>query len=141
MVFREPAAAAGFAVDLVARMEAVDWAGLGLPEKTTVRVGLHAGPVFEGNDPIIERTSYFGGHVSLAARVEPITPPGCVFATEAFFCRLLAGTRWRVRWQLCRPDGACRKSVARLRYIRSIPDDRLTIFSRGRQLSCTFKKP
>lgn len=89
MVFSSPACAAGFGVNLVARMEEIDWAAQELPKNTTVRVALHAGPVFEANDPIIKRTSFFGSHVNLAARVEAITPPGCVLATEAFFVRLL----------------------------------------------------
>lgn len=30
------------------------------------------------------RLNYFGTHVSQAARIEPITPPGHVYASQAF---------------------------------------------------------
>jgi class 3 adenylate cyclase len=89
MVFARPASTARFAVELVARMESIDWTSLALNADKTVRIALHAGPVYRAVDPITERMSYFGGQVSLAGRVEPITPPGCVFATEAFVSRLV----------------------------------------------------
>lgn len=47
-----------------------------------IRVSLHAGPVMELHDAILDRSNVFGHHVIRAARVEPVTPPGEVFATE-----------------------------------------------------------
>jgi tryptophan halogenase len=50
---------------------------------TIVRViGLHAGPVYRYTDPVTRRPNYTGGHASRAARIEPITPPGQVYASE-----------------------------------------------------------
>ena len=49
-----------------------------------LRIALHAGPVYEFDDPITGDRSYSGTHVSRAARLEPITPPGQVYASEAF---------------------------------------------------------
>ena len=46
------------------------------------------GPVYATQDPVLGRTNFFGAHVSRTARIEPVTPPGCVFVTEAFAARL-----------------------------------------------------
>jgi class 3 adenylate cyclase len=49
-----------------------------------IRIGLHSGPAFPVVDPIIKQFNYTGVHVSRAARIEPITPPGAVYASQAF---------------------------------------------------------
>jgi len=35
-------------------------------------------------DPVLRRRNFFGAHVSRAARIEPVTPEGCVYVTETF---------------------------------------------------------
>jgi class 3 adenylate cyclase len=60
------------------------WASVGLPEGLNVRIALHAGPVFGCRDPVTGQNTYTGTHVSRAARLEPKTPPGQVYASEAF---------------------------------------------------------
>ena len=77
-----------FALGLVERMDAVDWLAAGLPASSQIRVALHAGPVFCGYDPIIGRDNYFGTSVVKTARIEPITPPGVVYASESFVATL-----------------------------------------------------
>ena len=67
-----------------------DWAKFGLPVKMNVRIGLHGGPVFEGTDPITRRPNVFGSHVNRAARIEPVTLPGHVFASQQFVGLLTA---------------------------------------------------
>lgn len=84
LAFEDLGAAARFAVDLVRRVKHTDWAGLGLPEGLNLRVALHAGPVYVGTDPVTGRPTCFGTHVNKAARIEPITPPGQVYASQAF---------------------------------------------------------
>lgn len=49
-----------------------------------IRVGLHTGPVFLHYDPVVRRLGFTGAHVSRAARIEPVTQPGEVFASEEF---------------------------------------------------------
>ena len=49
-----------------------------------LRIALHAGPVFSCFDPILEKMTYVGTHVSRTARMEPITPPGEIYVSEAF---------------------------------------------------------
>jgi class 3 adenylate cyclase len=68
----------------------MDWTAAGLSDTSQIRIALHAGPVFCGFDPIIGRDNYFGSSVTRAARIEPVTPPGTVFASEAFAATLVA---------------------------------------------------
>ena len=79
---------AAFALGLIERMQAIDWVEAGLSSTSHIRVALNAGPVFCGFDPIIERDNYFGSSVTKAARIEPVTPPGVVYASEAFVATL-----------------------------------------------------
>lgn len=50
----------------------------------TARIGGHAGPVFAGHDHVTDEATFYGTHVTRAARIEPRTPPGEVFVTENF---------------------------------------------------------
>lgn len=54
----------------------------------TLRIAGHYAPAFESHDPIHAARTYFGTQLSLTARIEPVTPPGQVYATEAFAARL-----------------------------------------------------
>jgi adenylate cyclase len=92
VVFDTPAQAADFALRLMQRMLQVDWAAVGLTPLSQVRIGLHAGPVYCGFDPIIERDNYFGSSVTKTARIEPVTPPGMVYVSEAFAAQLAANS-------------------------------------------------
>ena len=66
-----------------------DWTGLGFAEMN-VRIGLHTGPIFEGDDALTGRTNYYGSHVNRAARLEPVTVPGHIYASEQFVGLLLS---------------------------------------------------
>jgi hypothetical protein len=92
-VFEHPRDGAEFALGLLRRMLRVDWTAAGLPATSQIRIALHAGPVFSAFDPIMARDSYFGSNVTRAARIEPITPPGMVYASEAFAGLLMAEGR------------------------------------------------
>jgi class 3 adenylate cyclase len=86
LVFADVVACAGFALRLLRRMEGFDFAPSRLTEdkKPGVCICLHAGPVFEEYDAIIGRNNYLGSHVTRAARIEPVTTPGCAFVSEQF---------------------------------------------------------
>lgn len=84
MVFDDPAAAAHYALGLSESINSKDWLSLGLPADMSARIGLHCGPVFIGIDPITGTPLYSGNHTSRTARIEPITPPGQVYASGAF---------------------------------------------------------
>ena len=76
-----PADAAGVALDLAASLDRIDHARLGVSAGTSMRVGAHYGPVYHAMDRVAGRMTYYGTEVSLAARIEPVTPPGSVYAT------------------------------------------------------------
>ena len=92
-VFDAPEIAAEFALRLLASVRDVDWTAAGLSDSSQIRVALHAGPVFSGFDPIMGRDNYFGSSVTRAARIEPVTPPGMAYASEAFAATLAAADR------------------------------------------------
>lgn len=84
LVFDAAAHCGEAALGLLERADGVDWNQFGLTEPNPLRIGLHAGPVFSGHDPIIGRVNYYGSHVTRAARIEPVTVPGCAFVSEQF---------------------------------------------------------
>lgn len=88
LVFRRTRDAAACALALQAAMQSMDRGRLGLTEPMALRLGGHLGPVFETADPLLMKPNFFGAHVSLAARIEPITPPGLVYVTETFAAAL-----------------------------------------------------
>ena len=82
LVFDDAAKAASCALALQQEMTALDLQECGLPEDMALRIGLHLGPVYTARDPVLRRNNFFGAHVSRAARIEPVTPEGCVYVTE-----------------------------------------------------------
>lgn len=83
-VFRTVRDAGLCALRLSDAIGAIDWTSFGLPADLSLRIGLHAGPAYACLDPVTGRPNYFGLHVSRAARIEPITPPGEVYASRPF---------------------------------------------------------
>ena len=88
LVFKRAHHAADCGLDLQQALAELDYDALGLPSTLALRLGGHLGPVFAGEDPVLKRTNFFGAHVSRAARIEPVTPPGCVYITETFAAAL-----------------------------------------------------
>ena len=84
LVFDDPRAAGHYALGLSELVNGYDWGRLGLPANLSARIGLHCGPVFVGRDPITGAPLYTGIHTSRTARIEPITPPGQVYASGAY---------------------------------------------------------
>jgi class 3 adenylate cyclase len=88
VVFDQVAGAADCAVRLQEVLAALPLARLHLPENLSLRIGMHYGPVYEDRDQVLRTAVYYGTEVSRAARIEPITPPGEIYATEAFAAAL-----------------------------------------------------
>lgn len=84
LVFPSVRDAGHFALALSEMVGRIRWNRRGLPAGLNLRIGVHAGPVYSCVDPIKHKRDFFGAHVSRTARIEPITPPGQVFASEAF---------------------------------------------------------
>lgn len=55
-----------------------------------MRISLNAGPVLETNDDIAGRLGNFGAEIVRAARIEPVTTPNQIYATDPFVSLLLA---------------------------------------------------
>ncbi|MGO9310965.1 MAG: adenylate/guanylate cyclase domain-containing protein [Spirochaetia bacterium] len=92
-VFTDPLRAAECAIAMRDTLRKTDWEKRGLPKDITMRIGLHAGPVYRVWEPLLDRVNFFGFHMNQAARIEPITSPGNVYASEAFASLLLADRR------------------------------------------------
>jgi class 3 adenylate cyclase/tetratricopeptide (TPR) repeat protein len=88
VVFESAVAGAEFALRLVDRAAGLAWTKIRPGVEMAARVGIHAGPVYQRRDPIIDRENVFGSQVVRAARIEPVTTPGCVFASEQFAAAL-----------------------------------------------------
>jgi class 3 adenylate cyclase len=84
MVFRNANDAGHYALELCSLIQNLDRVAWGLPTTFNLRVALHCGPVHCGRDPITGGNLYTGPHTSRAARIEPITPPGQVYASSSF---------------------------------------------------------
>lgn len=54
------------------------------PFPIRARISLHSGPVFIAQDPFIKKMNFYGGHINRAARLEPVTAIGQVYATQQF---------------------------------------------------------
>ncbi|MBF0169765.1 MAG: hypothetical protein HQK87_01525 [Nitrospinae bacterium] len=84
MTFASVEQAGLFALDLCETIGGADWGAVGLPADLNLRFGLHAGPVKRRFDPVLGMSVYTGVHVSRAARIEQITPPGHVYASQEY---------------------------------------------------------
>jgi class 3 adenylate cyclase/tetratricopeptide (TPR) repeat protein len=82
-VFSDARAAGVFALQLLDRINSAPWKELGLQD-LDLRIGLHSGVLYSCIDPVTQQNNYIGSHVSRAAHIEPITPPGQIYASQAF---------------------------------------------------------
>ncbi|TVV70519.1 adenylate/guanylate cyclase domain-containing protein [Sphingomonas solaris] len=88
-VTRSAAVSAEIALSLQGALAGFDYASLGLKASMGMRIGAHFGTVYRARDHITGKISFYGGEVSRAARIEPVTPPGAVFVTEPFAAMLM----------------------------------------------------
>jgi class 3 adenylate cyclase len=102
LIFQTVRDAGMFALELCAMTVETHWGELELPESLRVRVGLHAGPLFDFSDRVTGQLTLAGQHVTRAARVEPVTPPGLVYATQEFAALAAA---YGVTEFVCEPVG------------------------------------
>jgi len=102
LVFASVREAGVFALDFRDAIAKTNWKDLGLPYEVSVRVGVNAGPLYRIYDPVLGQWSYMGTNVTRAARIEPSTPSGEVYASLAFAALAAAE---RVTSFGCRPVG------------------------------------
>ena len=84
IVFEDLGVAARCAMQIQSVLAGMDFPSFGLPASLGLRLGLDAGAVFEVHDPILKSLTFTGTHINRTARLEPSTPPGEVYVTEAF---------------------------------------------------------
>jgi class 3 adenylate cyclase len=94
-MFADALQAADCALAMRDTVRHTDWTRFDLPKDLNIRIGLHAGPVYAFNEPLLGRRNFFGSHVNQAARIEPITSPGNVYSSESFAALLLEDGRNR----------------------------------------------
>lgn len=80
--FTDPLSAARCALDLQEAIAQVSTIGAE-PSAPRMRISVHAGPVLSRFDPVRTIDTVFGREITRAARIEPRTPPGEVYATSA----------------------------------------------------------
>lgn len=56
----------------------------GMTAPLSLRIGIHAGPAYELEDAVADRTIFLGAHINRAARIEPITEQGQIFVSLEF---------------------------------------------------------
>lgn len=54
----------------------------------SLRIAVHYAPVFVERDPLSGTAAYIGSQLTYAARIEPVTPPGRIYASEACAAQL-----------------------------------------------------
>ena len=84
VVFRDLQSAVDTTRALRDMIAATDWVASGLPADLSARFALDCGPCYTYTDPVTGRREICGAHVIRAARLEPVTPPGHIYASESF---------------------------------------------------------
>lgn len=82
-----------FAFGIQRAFRELDPFAYGLPRPIQLRTALHAGPVYDGKHPLTGRGMFYGSHVSRAARLEPVTVSGEIYATHQFVALLTTEER------------------------------------------------
>lgn len=100
LVFDQVSHCAEFALNLIEAVNRIDFEEHGLPADTSIRIGVHAGPVYSYEDKILNGRKFIGTHITRAARIEPVSAPGCAYASEQFAALLTleAGDKFRAEY-------------------------------------------
>ena len=91
-VWGTPQLAARSALALQSALTAIHEDDPDAPTHLPIRISLHYGVTHRLYDPVLKKKNYFGEAVSRAARIEPITPVGAIYTTEAFAAMLMLDT-------------------------------------------------
>ena len=82
-VFADVSSAARCALDLQRALDQIETTDE-LPLDLAMRIGAHVGPIMHLREPFKGELTYWGRELTRAARVEPRTPEGEVYVTDAF---------------------------------------------------------
>ena len=84
VITEDATTAAELALAIQACVEEVRRNETGRLAEVDLRISIHFGPAYAGFDPIENSSTYYGSQLSMTACIEPVTPPGMIFVTEAF---------------------------------------------------------
>ncbi len=87
-VFATPEEAARCAFAIQRTLSAAALEGWGLPASLAPRLALDFGPLRPVEDAVQGVSKFAGRVMTRAARIEPVTPSGLIYATEAFACEM-----------------------------------------------------
>jgi hypothetical protein len=93
LAFASCSATAACALELQRTITAEALTSRGLPETLVPRLALDHGPVLPVVDAVQGVAKFAGRVMTRAARIEPVTPPGQIYATEAFACEVALDPR------------------------------------------------
>lgn len=97
VVYGSVEAAADGALALLDSFAKIDLPRTSLPAHLALRIGGHFGPVAELTDPFLRRPSFYGTHITIAARIEPVAVPGTAYVSEPFAALLALHAPGRFR--------------------------------------------
>lgn len=90
-IIDDPATAARIALAMQERLDVLP-PGLGLDgQKAGMRTGIHFGPIYRGQDPVVGNELWYGTEVTRTARIEPVTLVGQVYCTQPLAAMLALG--------------------------------------------------
>jgi len=90
-IISDPAIAARIALDMQERLDVLP-AGLGLEgHQAGMRTGIHFGPIYRGQDPVVGNELWYGTEVTRTARIEPVTLVGQIYCTQPMAAMLALG--------------------------------------------------
>ncbi|QNO26871.1 DUF4071 domain-containing protein [Sphingopyxis sp. OPL5] len=90
-IISDPAVAARIALDMQERLDVLP-AGLGLEgHQAGMRTGIHFGPIYRGQDPVVGNELWYGTEVTRTARIEPVTLVGQIYCTQPMAAMLALG--------------------------------------------------
>ncbi|WP_430386070.1 TRAFs-binding domain-containing protein [Blastomonas fulva] len=94
VVIASPATAARVAIVLQERLATPppELASQDTGSAMGMRIGVHHGPIYKGFDRVVKQPLWFGTEVTRTARIEPVTPTGAVYCTDAFAAMLAIDT-------------------------------------------------
>lgn len=88
-IIDKPSRAAQIAVELQDALEDLPPSLSPQGDVAGMRIGVHYGPIWVGTDRITGNRLWYGSEVNRTARIEPVTPVGGVYCTDAFAAALL----------------------------------------------------
>lgn len=118
-VFDSMLKACRFALGLRQLTASSGWIRANPEESLSLRIALHAGPVYRIPDPVFPKDTFVGTNISLAARIEPVTEPGEIYCSQTF-AALAAAEGVRDFGFECLGERALSKSAGRLTLYRLV---------------------